>query len=133
VTNFSLERRELTEENFDEVYGELVGQYAKAVEGPLSLAGSGSPAGESGTLALTTKEADEISLLTAAMYLTMFSTAFHSLAATLTPIPDPKADLHYWGLGGTIDLKVGTVLSNVRRCVRHRGRLKPRPSEYYFA
>lgn len=119
VTNFSLERRELTEENFDEVYGELVGQYAKAVEGPayspLSLAGSGSPAGESGTLALTTKEADEISLLTAAMYLTMFSTAFHSLAATLTPIPDPKADLHYWGLGGTIDLKVGTVLSNVAR------------------
>ena len=46
---------------------------------------------------------------------TLLSTTFHSTASTLTPIPDPKVDLHFWGLGGTIDLKVGTVLATVAR------------------
>lgn len=120
----ALDRRELTEENFDEAYEALVGQYEKEVPGPaypqLSLEGGGSPASQAGAqgpgkLALTTNESDEISHLTTARDLTVASTAFHSLAATLTPIPDPKVDLHYWGLGGTIDLKVGTVLATLAR------------------
>ena len=122
--SLALDRRALTEDNFDEAYEALVGQYEKAVEGPayrrLSLVGGESPASESGAqgqgaLALTINEASEIGHLMAARDLTVASTVYHSLAATLTPIPDPKLDLHYWGLGGTIDLKTGTVLATMAR------------------
>lgn len=52
VTDFTVERRELTEENFEAVYAELVGQYAQEVARneypPYVLAGSNSPSMQSG-------------------------------------------------------------------------------------
>ncbi|RLB02439.1 MAG: toxin, partial [Deltaproteobacteria bacterium] len=112
VASFSLQRRELTEEKFDEVYAELVEQYGQEImpdEYP-SLEMT-----DEGKLLLITSESDEISHLENARNLTVASTVFHSLSATLTPIPDAKTNVHYWGLGGTIDLKVGTVLATVAR------------------
>jgi hypothetical protein len=50
VTNFTLERRELTEDNFEELYAELVGQYAQSVNTipyrPYRLADAGDPSAE---------------------------------------------------------------------------------------
>jgi hypothetical protein len=115
----------LTEENFDEVYRKLVGQYEKALTlqtfPDLKRAGDSSPDilsgfSGSGKVYLTHNEDVELNVhLPVARDSTVLSTVFHSTAATLTPIPDPKLNLHYWGLGGTIDLKVGTVLATVAR------------------
>lgn len=121
----TLDRRELTEENIDEAYSSLVGQYDKTLTlqklPDLKLAGDSSPGilsgfSGSGKVYLSKNEDTELNIhLPAARDATLVSTTFHSTAATLTPIPDPKLDLHFWGLGGTIDLKVGTVLATVAR------------------
>lgn len=120
----ALDRRVLTEENFEEAYAGLVGQYEQDIplheHTALELAGDASPSAAAGatglgSLSLTSSESDEIDRLKSARDLTVASTVFHTLAATLSPIPDPKVDLHYWGLGGTIDLKTGTTLATVAR------------------
>lgn len=115
----------LTKENFDEAYTSLVGQYDKTLTlqklPSLKLAGDSSPGilsgfSGSGKVYLTYNEDVELNVhLPNARDTTLLSTTFHSIAATLAPIPDPKLDLHYWGLGGTIDFKVGTVLSTLAR------------------
>ncbi|HSH81374.1 MAG TPA: hypothetical protein VLA19_22835 [Herpetosiphonaceae bacterium] len=125
VDTVALDRRDLTEENFDEAYGALVGQYEKALTRQtlpaLRLAGDSSPGllsgySGSGKVYLSHNEDVELNVhLPVARDATVLSTTFHSTAAALTPIPDPKLDLHYWGLGGTIDFKIGTVLSTVAR------------------
>lgn len=113
LPELTLERRELTEENFDEVYSALVGQYVQ------DIAGEEYPSLEvidEGTLYLNRNEDAELNKhLPEARNLALASAAFHSLATALTPIPDPKLDLHYWGLGGTIDFKTGSVLSALAR------------------
>jgi hypothetical protein len=121
----ALDHRELTEENFDEAYSALVGQYDKTLRlqnlPSLRRAGDSSPgilSGFSGNGKVYLSHNEDIELnvhLPVARDATLLSTTFHSTAATLTPIPDPKLNLHYWGLGGTIDLKIGTVLSTVAR------------------
>lgn len=115
----------LTEENFDEAYQAFVGQYDKALTlqnlPPLKLAGDTSPGilsafSGSGKVYLTHNEDVELNvLLPEARDKTLASTALHSLAATLAPIPDPKLHVAYWGLGGEIDFKLGTYLSTVAR------------------
>lgn len=121
----TLDRRELNEENFDDAYSALVDQYGKELAiqkmPDLKLAGDTSPGilsgfSGSGAIYLSQNEDTELNVhLPIARDTTLLATTFHSLAATLAPVPDPKVDLHYWGLGGTIDLKVGTVLSTVAR------------------
>jgi hypothetical protein len=121
----ALDHRELTEENFDEAYSALVGQYDKTLRlqnlPSLRRAGDSSPgilSGFSGNGKVYLSHNEDVELnvhLPVARDATLLSTTFHSTAATLTPIPDPKLNLHYWGLGGTIDLKIGTVLSTVAR------------------
>lgn len=122
---FPLDRRELTEENFDDAYSALVSEYDKSLTPQgfpeLRLADDSSPGilsgySGSGKVYLSRNEDTELNThLPIARDTTLLSTTSHSIAATLTPIPDPKLDLHYWGLGGTINLKVGTVLSTVAR------------------
>ncbi len=120
-----LTRQTLTKANFDEAYEALVAQYdvpVQRLEFPdLERPGDGDGAQTSGQtgdgdLHLSKKENEELNiLLPIARDTTLAKSVFHSISATLTPIPDPKLDLHYWGLGGTIDFKVGTVLSSVMR------------------
>lgn len=113
-----IDRGEITEENFDEVYGALVERYAKDVPltayPALSLA-AGGPAAEAGAsglgkLALTTTENDELHNLVVARNVGLAASIVNATATALTPIPDAKGNLHYWGLGGTIDIKVGTAI-----------------------
>jgi hypothetical protein len=119
------EEVELTEANFAEKYGALVGRYDK----PLTLqpypnlemaadsttnglatvfseSGSGS-----GRLYLNTNEDKELnSHLPRARDSGLLASAFNAIAAGLGPVPDGKVNLHFWGLGGTVDLKIGTAL-----------------------
>jgi hypothetical protein len=115
----------LNQDNFDDAYAAFVGQYDKQLSmqqyAQLMLAGDTSPGilsgfSGSGKIYLSKNEDTELNVhLPIARDTTLVSTTFHSTASTLTPIPDPKVNLHFWGLGGTIDLKVGTVLATVAR------------------
>lgn len=115
----AVDRWEITEANFDESYEALIGQYEKEVPGPaypqLRLEGEASPVGqagaeEQGTLALTRTESDEISHLTTARDLGLAASIVDAIRSAVVFIPDVKGDLHFWGLGGTIDIKVGTAI-----------------------
>lgn len=115
---------ELTEENFAAAYGALVGQYEKVIATQpypqLKLAEeTSSPAGVAGLfgasgpgrLYLNSSEDAELnSHLPRARDTSLLGSASHALASAFTPIPDAKGNLHFWGLGGTIDIKVGTAL-----------------------
>lgn len=107
-----LDRRVLTEENFDEIYLALVAQYDKVVPvldyPQLRLEGDTSPANQPGAsgqgkLYLNTNENAELNehLPNAkrdqdrAFQLRLF-------APTFSLIPDKSFNFHYWGIGGTI-------------------------------
>ena len=100
---------ELTEKNFAENYNALVGQYDKSVATQalpqLSLAEGGRA-----RLHLSTNEDDEFEHLKRARDSGLGASVFHSLAGAFTAVPDAKGNMHYWGLGVTLDLKVGSAL-----------------------
>ncbi|MEQ1531590.1 MAG: hypothetical protein ABL925_19935, partial [Methylococcales bacterium] len=105
---------ELNESNFAGAYDTLVKQYDKSIAiqafPQLSLAGQ-TPDGEGRKkLHLTTNEDDEFVHLKRARDSGMLATIFNSVAAGLVMVPDPKVELHFWGLGGSVNLKVGTAL-----------------------
>jgi hypothetical protein len=117
---FSLDRRELTEESFDEAYAALVGQYDKEVPlrayPKLSLEGGGSPAGEAGaegrgTLSLITSESEEIDRLEVARDAAWHASMIEAVVPSVTSIPDGKVDMHWWGIGATVDMRVGTAIT----------------------
>jgi hypothetical protein len=119
---FSPDRRQLTEENFDEAYAALVGRYDRAVPGEaypkLSIKDGDSPAGQSGAqgpgkLALTIDESDELSHLGTARDLGLAASIIDAVGTSMVFIPDINADLHYWGLGGTMKINVGTAILKV--------------------
>jgi Tc toxin complex TcA C-terminal TcB-binding domain len=123
--NIAIDRRTLSKDNFDEAYAELVGQYGKSLAlqkmpslrlAEESSSGIASGASDKGKLYLSQNEDMELNVhLPNARNLTTLSTVYHTTASMLTPIPDTKADVHYWGLGGTIDFKTGTALSAVAK------------------
>lgn len=115
---FTPDRAELTEENFDEAYEALVGQYDREVpvqEPPeLSPAGT-SPAAESGAdglgnLSLITSESREISHLGTARDLGLAASIVDATGVAGIFVPDIDINLHYWGVGGTTKLPVGTAI-----------------------
>jgi hypothetical protein len=106
----TLDRRELTEENFDEARSALVDRYAKAVpeEGyptlrraPESVADLIAFTLQTGNLHLSFHEFLELNQLApAAQVLRALAAGTETTAAALAPLPDAHIDLHYWGLGG---------------------------------
>ena len=118
---FPLDRRELTEENFDEAYAALVGQYDKAVATlpypQLRLADASSPGAQSGAsgtgqLYLSTTESAELNThLPTARDTRLAASIVDTVASTLAFIPDFNVDLHYWGLGASSVVFGGTKLS----------------------
>jgi len=119
--------RELTEENFDEAYADLVDQYAKPLTlqnlPELKLAGDSSPAHQAGasgqgSLYLNDNENTELNdHLPAAKYLQALVFPANALAAAFTPIPDAEGHLHYWGIGASMSLGGGQKLAAVSRIV----------------
>jgi hypothetical protein len=118
---FPLDRRELTEETFDEAYAALVGQYDQAVATQpyprLRLADASSPGAQSGAsgtgqLYLNVTEAAELNThLPTARDTRLAASIVDTIASTLAFIPDFNVDLHYWGLGASSVVFGGTKLS----------------------
>lgn len=120
-----LDRRELTEENFDEAYAALVGQYEKAIPvqayPPLKLTGDTSPANQSGAsgqgkLYLNTNEDAELnSHLQTARDTRLASSVADTLASVLVFIPDFNVNLHFWGLGASSKVFGGSTVSEASK------------------
>ncbi|HEY0377592.1 MAG TPA: hypothetical protein VGC87_11770 [Pyrinomonadaceae bacterium] len=111
--SLALDRRELTEENFDDAYDALVGQYDKTLTlqrlPATRLAGNSSPAQQSGAagsgpLYLNTNEhADLNQHSPAAADFQAAAWGAKQIAPVLGMIPQFPINLHYWGIGGTIE------------------------------
>jgi hypothetical protein len=116
----TLEHRVLNEQNFDTAYKQLVAQYDKQITlqklPKLRLAGGNSPARQSGAsgqgrLYLNTNEDAELNEhLPAARDMGLAASTVETAASAFVFVPDFKANLHFWGMGGTMDLHVGSAL-----------------------
>jgi len=112
-----LNRRKLTEENFDEAYAALVEQYDRPIAAQaypkLVLASGGSPVKSAGKLFLNANEGRELNdILPHANNLRMAAGAMSSLASVLTFIPDFNAKLAFWGLGAGSQIFGGNKMSD---------------------
>jgi hypothetical protein len=116
----TLDRRELTEDNFDEAYSTLVGQYDRALAlqdlPALKLAGSTSPAQQSGgagqgKLYLSTNEAMDLNVHAPLAHTErQLAIAIDTLHSPLAFVPDMGLDVHFWGLGGHATVFGGSML-----------------------
>jgi hypothetical protein len=120
--SLSLDRRELTEENFDEVHAALVGQYGQAIpislHPPLAVAGAAEPTNEAGAkgtgkLYLNSSEDAELNThLPAARDKRQDSATASTIASILTFIPELDAKLAFWGLGAGSRIFGGSKMSD---------------------
>jgi Tc toxin complex TcA C-terminal TcB-binding domain len=108
---------ELSEEAFDELYANLVAQYEKAVATqslpPISFPseGEGLFAGGRARLHVTVNEDDEFEHSKRARDSGLLASVFNGIAAGLVMLPtNAKVNLHFWGIGGTADVPIGSAL-----------------------
>lgn len=110
--SISIERRELTEENFDEAYAALVGQYEKPLTmqklPDMSISGGSSPSNQSGAtgsgaLYLNRNENADLNIHSpnASTYQTT-AASLKRAAPILGLIPQFPIKLAFWGLGAEI-------------------------------
>jgi len=121
----TLDRRELTEENFDEAYSSLVGAYDKVLTLPelpaLNRAGDSSPSilsgfSGDGSIHLTKNEDKELNVhLPAARDARLLASASNVLASTITFVPDTEVHGHYWGVGVSATVTGGQKLAIAAR------------------
>lgn len=125
-STLSIDREtDLTEDNFDDAYLELVGKYDRAVSTlpypQLQLAQSTSPAtsaGASGSGALflnTNEDAELNNYLPTARDEQLAASVIETAAGVLNVIPSVDVDLHYWGLGAHSKVTGGDVLAAAMR------------------
>lgn len=112
IKEFTLERPELTEENFDEVYAELVGQYGQ------DIAGQEYPAidiRDGGKLYLNRNEDSELNVhMPNAKNYQLAAYALREIAPIMSLIPDFPIDIHFWGMGATIVFGGSGLTSNMK-------------------
>jgi hypothetical protein len=121
----SLNRPDLTEANFADVYNNLVGQYNKVVSlqnlPKLTIVGSSSPSQQSGAsgqgrLYLDKNEDAELnSHLPTARDTRLAANIADNVAGVLALIPDFDVNLQWWGLGATSKIFGGVKLSAVSK------------------
>jgi hypothetical protein len=114
-----LERKKLTEEEFDGLYQELVGKYAAEAAldeyPPLALAAGDGPQSDAGGLALIATEHAELNVhMPAAREKQESATDKNQLASVLGLIPNLGVDIQFWGIGGHMEFG-GPALSAVAR------------------
>ena len=109
------DRRVITAENFDEALAALVGAYG--TEAPLlphaPLGIEPTPTDdlqEAGRLSMIPPEREEIAHLQTAAATGLAASIIKATSAAMSFIPDIDVDLHYWGIGGTSKMKLGTAL-----------------------
>jgi hypothetical protein len=105
----ALDRRELTEENFDEAYAALVGQYAKTVSdrklpailrAPEQVANLIALTLQTGSLHLNMNEFMDLNVLgPAALILRAASAATETATAAIALLPDAYVDMQFMGVG----------------------------------
>ena len=125
LENLILERRGLTEDNFSEVYGELVGQYAQelALENypTLKITGDSDPSNQSGAtgqgkLFLNVNENADLNIhAPASRNWRELASHTETLTSALAAIPNFNVMLAFWGMGGESQLTGGQFLSNIGR------------------
>jgi hypothetical protein len=108
-----LDRRPLTEKNFDDAHGALIGQYDKALTlqpfPKLRLAGGTSPANQSGAagqgnLHLNVNENADLNVHSrAAANYQLMAWELKQAAPVLGMIPQFPINLHFMGIGGTVE------------------------------
>jgi Tc toxin complex TcA C-terminal TcB-binding domain len=121
----ALDHRELTEENFNEAYGALVGQYDRALARQklpgLKITGGSSPAQQSGAsgqgrLYLSANEDAELnSHLPSARDSRLAASVADTISSALTFIPEFNINLHFWGLGASSKVAGGSKLSDASK------------------
>jgi hypothetical protein len=118
----TLERKELTEENFDEAYAGLVDAYDKQLTllqlPNLTIAGDSDPslqAGSSGSGRLYLNQNEDAELnkfLPTARDARLTASGQNTIAGVLTLIPDFNIDTMMWGIGGDSKVSGGDKLSD---------------------
>ncbi len=123
--DFTLDRRELTEDNFADAYSALVGAYDRSItpvgyslpqpaQGSSPSAKSG--ASGSGQLALNKNESSELNdFLTAARDFRIAANIANGIAGGLFAVPSAELHLAFWGIGAHSQLFSGTSLSGVAK------------------
>jgi len=125
ITPDTLDRQQLTEKNFDDVYRTLLQEYDLPVP-TLSypdprLAQGSSPSDQSGAtgpgqLYLSKQEDTELNTnLPAARDARIVANAANTIAAGVTPIPSMEGHLAWWGIGFHTNFFSGAVLGQVAR------------------
>jgi hypothetical protein len=121
----SLDQRELTEDNFDEAYSALIGQYDKTLAlqklPDLKITGDTSPAQQSGAsgqgrLYLSVNEDAELNThLPTARDTRLLANIADTLASVLLFIPEIGINLHFWGLGANSTVFGGSKVGGASR------------------
>ena len=112
ISEFTLERRELTEENFDEVYGELVGQYGQDVAREEY---AGLEVIDEGTLYLNRNEDAELNEhMPAAKGYQAAAFVLRQIAPSMSLLPGIETNVHYWGIGATIAFGGPALTENMK-------------------
>jgi hypothetical protein len=113
--DIGIDRRRLTEENFDEAYEALVERYEKAVPvaayPPLATRAEGRLHLHEGEYDDLNKHADDV--LTARN----LASASDAVTSALAAIPNFNVKMAYWGIGGESELTGGAFLANIGRAV----------------
>ena len=119
-----LERQKLTEQNFEDEYEKLVGQYDKNLflqaHPKLQLTGSTSPANQAGasgqgSLNLNANENVELNEhLPNAKRNQALAFAARQLAPAFSMLPDFPINLHFWGIGGTVIFGGSSLTKNIQ-------------------
>jgi hypothetical protein len=121
----AIDRRELTEDNFDEAYAALVDQYAGAVpeqgyptlrRAPESAANLIALTLQTGNLHLNVNEFLELNVLgPAALVLRALSATIGTTTTALAELPDAYVDFQYWGVGGHSEMAGGAKAADSGR------------------
>ena len=110
-SGFTFERKDLTEDTFNEVYGELVGQFM--LDMPLEDYPDFEVKDE-GNLFLNKKENAELNEhLPLARDTGLAASIIETIGSAVVFIPDTEGNVQFWGMGGTINIPIGTAISKV--------------------
>jgi len=125
ITPSTLNRPQLTEKNFEDVYATLLTEYdlpvpTLAYPDPQLAQGSSPSAqsGATGTGQLYLNKQEDIELntyLPHARDARISANVANAVATTVTPIPEIDADLHWWGIGFHTSVINGNTLGAIAR------------------
>jgi Tc toxin complex TcA C-terminal TcB-binding domain len=127
-TALAADRRELTEENFEDAYSTLVSAYDldvatlkySSIQWPAGTSSPSTSAGASGQGQLYLNQNEDVELnthLPKARNLRLTANVANAIASGVTPVPSAEAHLAFWGMGIHSKLFSGETLAGVAKLV----------------